>query len=876
MPCNIELKINSKTLTSPYIIKNGIGKDESINFDNIVDYILELDQKTRQSLAEHLRSASTQSFSEEDLKNHNFISNTNLNDLKTIYPNLNNYNIPNDFTYNFTILRNINIIGYGKNYDNRFISSKGEEIFIVNNQYQADKLFRYIAAKNAINEKIDKNSFKDDSLNDFKDDLNIIAKHFNKNIENLLNDYLINVTSYTNITQNEKTYNTKLILNTVLTKLVRTLFETKNKSDLQMSLEQVKLRKKDTDNFNWKINYRDFFKILYNYFPNEIEYKFNIQSNQDNKENIVIDKLSELSIEDLNAFIKDLFKTDINLNKATITNKTKPIKETNKIEKILLSDKQIETFYKENFAKEVIKEYPKFEDLVNKRNENDLKKLLDPITYEIQSNGKKYKVYYEIIHNKLELFYNKEVESKFNYIINLNIDYTKPVGEIYNFGYEKQSLFEFKERYKGFYIYKYNDGNNVKYAVSRSIISPYSYMKEFENEIICKAFIDGNNDTIKECGLWSIKQYEGTPRTCSIEMKNIKVNQIITTLDYKLPTDFNYNSLPSEIQSIFNYSVQEFHKNFNLIKNIQLLDSPEKIACFIIETYHLYDPKKYDNYNDYLYKNDVQNIITKINESKTISYLVENINHKSKICQLIPLTYKGKNLSESGEFEIIQNETETIQDLLNVNFEELIKFFKNKFGITINSLSTSELETFSKKNNLDLEKKLNTVKAFVYNGEIYLHTSNSDYKDLFHELAHIVLGVIKIKDPNSYNKLITNKLKEIKNNKLTYTSYNTYLNKYKHYANRDVIEEMIADSIAEKMYNSNYITKDNIEDNLMQQFQNITKIFTSNDHNNNLGFANYINDFLKNKNQKNQIIKNMQISDYIQRQIANNNIKENC
>jgi hypothetical protein len=50
-----------------------------------------------------------------------------------------------------------------------------------------------------------------------------------------------------------------------------------------------------------------------------------------------------------------------------------------------------------------------------------------------------------------------------------------------------------------------------------------------------KAAVDKNRDTLEKCGLYSIKQFTGTPRVSEIEMKNVREGSIITTLDLELP-----------------------------------------------------------------------------------------------------------------------------------------------------------------------------------------------------------------------------------------------------------------------------------------------------------------------------------------------------
>jgi hypothetical protein len=62
-----------------------------------------------------------------------------------------------------------------------------------------------------------------------------------------------------------------------------------------------------------------------------------------------------------------------------------------------------------------------------------------------------------------------------------------------------------------------------------------------------KAAVDKNRDTLEKCGLYSIKQFTGTPRVSEIEMKHVKAGSIITTLDIELPK-YNKNNFSDSVK----------------------------------------------------------------------------------------------------------------------------------------------------------------------------------------------------------------------------------------------------------------------------------------------------------------------------------------
>ena len=167
----------------------------------------------------------------------------------------------------------------------------------------------------------------------------------------------------------------------------------------------------------------------------------------------------------------------------------------------------------------------------------------------------------------------------------------------------------------------YKDGS-THYAVSRSVISPKAYMKTFSSLDYAKQYIDSNTDTIKECGLWSIKQHTGRPRVSELEMKGIRVGQIITTLDLQIPY-YQYIRFSDSVKNLFEGTIQNFQQTLNFVPNIAVLNTPEKAAAFIFLA-HKQLKSKQDFFQMMKENNEIiQQIIKTINEAKPISYLVE-------------------------------------------------------------------------------------------------------------------------------------------------------------------------------------------------------------------------------------------------------------
>ena len=475
----------------------------------------------------------------------------------------------------------------------------------------------------------------------------------------------------------------------------------------------------------------------------------------------------------------------------------------------------------------------------------------------------KIKMYYEIEQEPV-------IKEKSAYVT-LNLNNWSSIGEIYDFSYATKPLFSPTEQYKGFYIYEYHKNGKTHYAISRSIISPNSYMRTFSSLEYAKQNIDQNQDTLMECGLWSIKQQTSRPRTSEIEMKGVREGQIITTLDLQLPRA-EYKNFSDSVKELFKGTVSNFQNKLNFIENITTLDTPEKAAAFIFLTH-----KKLKSKQDFFEslaerKEEVQSIINQINESKTISYLVEKIEKFGKQPDkyyLKLLQNNGTNIDLDGKFQDL-----TVQDFIDQNLTSAIDYFNKQFGINAHSMTRSELKQFNIDNNLGLENKLDVVKAFVFNGEIYINTSNANAEDLFHELSHILLGVVKAKDINIYNELVEN----YKNRSNYKYQFNSHRKSYKHYSEQDVIEETVADMIAEDMFKNKQLGNSDFNGSeILSLFENIFKKsqqFTQNMSDNGLGFSKYMKQLLDENQGTMQ--RNMRISDLVRQYIQDGKIKENC
>lgn len=868
MACDLTLQISNYNVETNKkevipVSLGQIGEDQNISIDYIADVISKLDKETRSTLAAQLRAAKVQNINNKTVEDHQIISNISLNDLVKQYPDLSKYNIPQDLQYKFTLLKCYRAEFSGTTYKGRTVDSKGNEIFIINNIWDAEKLFKHLSVKLNLNKFIQGDNL-DESLKEYAEDLDVISKRYKKNVQKLIEDFLINKNAYNTFKQGNKLYNPRRIINKVLSQITGELYDEGDKSDLQLELESIK---EQTGSKNeWKFEKRKLYDVLTTFF-------------EDFQNGYTFDQFKELDTNTLNEILTNLFADDVKLIKTTVKTSTqgqKIVKDAPKEKKrINVRVADVQKMYEDTLLAAKPDLPKRFQDAAKQLKQGFIDALKPLQLTTTDENGTAHDLFLEMDENfNVKVYYEIEQEpviKEKNAYITLNLNNWSSIGEVYDFSYADQPLFSPTEQYKGFYIYEYHKNGKTHYAISRSIISPKSYMKTFSSLEAAKQNIDTNKDTLQECGLWSIKQHVGRPRASEIEMKYIREGSIITTLDIQLPR-IEFKNFPDPVKELFKGAITNFHNKLDFIENIKSLDTPEKASAFIYLMHKQLKNKQ--DFIEFLKDNAelVQSTIKDINKRETISYLVEKIETFGKTPSkyyLRLLQNNGTNIDINGKFNDI-----TVQDFIDQNLNNVIEYFNKQFGIGINSVTRSELEQLSTDNNLGLENKLDVVKAFVYNGQIYINTSNANAEDLFHELSHILLGVVKAKDLDMYNELVS-AYKTKSNYKYL---FNTHRKTYRHYSEQDVIEETIADMIAAEMFKQKQLgTSDFKGNDILALFESILKKserFTQSMNDNGLGFSKYINQLLDENG--NEMQRNMRITNLVKDYISEGKIQEKC
>ena len=185
---------------------------------------------------------------------------------------------------------------------------------------------------------------------------------------------------------------------------------------------------------------------------------------------------------------------------------------------------------------------------------------------------------------------------------------------------------------------------------------------------------------------------------------------------------------------------------------------------------------------------DILNITGTKSIEDAIIYL--NNNYQDLNIQIIPLGKDAEvNITHrpsSHEYNL-NDYNEGWDDSLNTGYKnstvflnESLNLLAKQFGIKINTITISELETEKWKDKV-IDGR--TTNAFIYDGDIYINTDVADLDAPMHEMMHIFIGALKFINPDLYQDLL-NKIPGIEN-------YQTLASKYKGRTQNDINEEIL-------------------------------------------------------------------------------------
>lgn len=868
-----------------------IPQDAEYSLQEAVEAILRLPREKRIDIQNRLRLAQQMELDNKAAENFNFISNTNVFDLLERFPEFKaDYGniIDADEHYNLVLCNKMNINKHS--YYGRTIDSNGRVVFFMNNKFGVQKFLQYLKTKNIIKQIKDRGEqlIKDDLKNDFE----IIKKQYKiDSDEELLLRYLDEKDTLKSFkTEDGKIISTFQVIENAINDILGK--DRSNKSGLYLSLlnEINTEENKATGRYDWKISSTNLYPILELYFADKLK-----EAGISNAKSF-----KELSNDSIIKLIHELFANDVKLMQAKVSKITGGNSQTIKTEESEKSitklseiwDKASEGKGLKKFATEV------------KKNPNNVVQILQNY-FDSHTDEYPNKVRVKVVSNQkntsVKATYVKPAETKENITakqITIEFPFTT-LGNFHGYGYNKKFIWSPVRKtdsgiasqlsedglYHGVYIYEYYNpvSNSTEFAVSRNLISPKSTTRIYSTLQAAMDKVDKMNaeDTIYNRSLYGINQLQ-SPRVVHVTSKDVREGQIITALDVNIPNIIPTKYFPNFMLKLFYGTVPQLHEAFKSVyAQITQIETPEEAALFL---YDFYDNLKGQYQTQMKLKNFSQMEFSKLIAGNThlidtsIKYIKE-AKKKHYIVERTRQTNQGKN--EIYLREITPNDIDLnckqVSKRPNIgDLYEAADYFSNKYGINITVQSKEEFDKFRETHETISED----TRAFVYNGDIYLNGSKADMSDMFHEISHIFLRILKNKNFEAYQKFISTIISNTKNYNVRKESISK---KYKGFSEEDKIEETIVSIMATTLFKkSSLLTGFNRKDfnkdfdTLLEQITNEYIEIVSVDSDNSIQYIPTIKNILTNDVTKEGIIKSMRISQFIKENMGKLIKEVNC
>lgn len=450
---------------------------------------------------------------------------------------------------------------------------------------------------------------------------------------------------------------------------------------------------------------------------------------------------------------------------------------------------------------------------------------------------------------------------------------SRKISDRFGIGYDTIQTMEIVNNdYNGYKIYAQNVDDTTYYYPSKHYLTESTITNRFTNIEEAQQYIDERNNTqdIYENGYIEFN-YDFDSEVLS--PKYIEEGTIIEVRNY--PIDRSKDVLHSHLFKPGN-TRKDFERiinGMNLPVGLQnriftKIVTPEDMSLFI-----------YEIDKDTIY-DDINQLINQITSKPKKAYYIESRKTKS---------YKenGKSI-KYYVYKVIPTEPNQIEQYKkqkNIPTVTLIKSiaesFKSKFGVNVHYLNKDQMqEQFP-----EIEED---IKAFIRNGEIYVNTFAAKSSDLLHEYTHLLLGVLK-SNPDSraiYEQLLDMVMDTVEGKR----EFNKIESSYSEISEMDIREEVFANLFGNYLSGRgsdiNNIFKES-EKFLKKENQNIFDLTSETDlktiYNKKLDsiFGRFSSDVASKLKEENgldfsETINTRKKSDWINKQIKEGNIKEDC
>ena len=144
-------------------------------------------------------------------------------------------------------------------------------------------------------------------------------------------------------------------------------------------------------------------------------------------------------------------------------------------------------------------------------------------------------------------------------------------------------------------------------------------------------------------------------------------------------------------------------------------------------------------------------------------------------------------------------------------FTQILDKFQDLYGINIHYITNVELNSDQWKNVIGVD----SAKAFIYNGNIYVNTDIATIDSPIHEMLHILFGSMKFQNRELYDKLVQSSQQ--------FESYNDIAYKYPNRTREDINEEVFITELAKYLTGQKSDLDSLDEKNRYEIYYNVTR-----------------------------------------------------
>lgn len=445
----------------------------------------------------------------------------------------------------------------------------------------------------------------------------------------------------------------------------------------------------------------------------------------------------------------------------------------------------------------------------------------------------------------------KSKSGKLKYYLTFENQYQTIEERFEGIDWKQISLFQKESNYNGYNIYTDKDGF---FYIDRHILTTKSYGKRYHTIEEAKAAIDQKNEYIplyRDESIILINRL--SDRNSAWFPYKIQEGRVIKMKDISKFDDdyFNFKKItPQNYPQFFKnnpeYTFNNFRESLRKIygSSILKLNTAEDLYLFLAAIENNKNKRTAEeiindisNINKYVYYQ-----VTDVNNGKMITSKHGFTQYTDNANKVLPM-YKSTVIPVTVNFGNFYKKEEVKNRFIEVidNLKEIASQINTYFGndlITVDSYTN--LKQIEGLDNLIDED----TRGFIYNGKIYINSSVATSKDIFHEYTHLILGMIKASDMDTYldiiNRITSSKQGEI----LIYNMRK--IDKYKFLSHSDIQEEAAAEIMGLYMSgrNGSDITGENTKSVLNSMVQAAQRMFSGKKAN--LDIANMnISDFFK-------------------------------